>query len=1064
MVGAALLPLAIFAGLLLWNQMEGPRVERLLSRAYRERRTLEPRIPGAVYVPLSSSRGDTPHADASPSLLEAEVKIQKTLKTHPRDPVWLQYDARAKLLQGQYAEAIASLQKALESQDEPAHFLTDLATAYFQRAEKSHRAIDYGTAIDLQSRVLAATPDDPVALFNRSLSFERTFLYRQAAMDLEHLLRTNPGDAWSREVAERLQRIREKLSSYRDFRDELIRDPGTFTKQVEPESSSVARNLSDHADDYLDVAISEWLVQAVDPSIPAVRKQEARRAAAWLSQFLKVSRQDRWLADMLGDLENPGIFKAMQGLARAISAAQSGDYDSAVEEAARAETGFRQSGSTAGILRARYERVNALDRQAKGSLCRQQAAQLTFLLTRRRYLWLKIQALSEEATCRSITGDIDGASEESDQAVDLAKHSGYRAVYLRALGNAASINDLKGDFNKAWNRHLEGLQQYWNGNYPPVRAFLFYSELSYVAEDGEQTYAAAALAQEAVLAIAPEKSQSVEALARYRWAGLAETSGAEAEAREQFAAADRMFSEIDRNASKDKPKTTLTAYQTAGRVMLANLEARRGKLDESLALLDKAKPGLASIENYTVPLQFYSTLGEVFLKRGERDAAVKALRSAMSIGEVGARTMKQEHDRLIWDRQVGKAYRNMVKLLFLNDHNVEEALNLWEWYRGLSLRTVQASNAKNSEPEEIDFARLEKDPVLPVPRLLADVQPQLKSATVLSYAQMDDGIAVWVWDDRGINAEWIHHSQKEIDELIGRFNHECADPESDLSALKHDGHQLYRLLVSPVALQLDAARSLVIEADGAISTLAFEALVDDDGGFLGSRFATTASLGADYMRHLRRDDLITPDLPALVVGPPTLRGEIAGQYLPIPDATREAEVIAGRFLTTDLLMGSRATATALTKLLPRAAVFHFAGHALAGEERAGLLLASEEADNNGPAKISLLNASTLDPALAAHARLVVLSGCSTANANLSRTADPDNLVNSFLRAGVPHVVASRWDVESKATDHLMEEFYSHLFSGETVAIALRHVRMNMLAVRETSHPYYWAAFAAFGRS
>jgi CHAT domain-containing protein len=128
------------------------------------------------------------------------------------------------------------------------------------------------------------------------------------------------------------------------------------------------------------------------------------------------------------------------------------------------------------------------------------------------------------------------------------------------------------------------------------------------------------------------------------------------------------------------------------------------------------------------------------------------------------------------------------------------------------------------------------------------------------------------------------------------------------------------------------------------------------------------------------------------------------------------------------------------------------------------LLASEETDNNGPAKISLLNASTLDPALAAHARLVVLSGCSTAKANLSRTADPDNLVDSFLRAGVPHVVASRWDVDSKATDHLMEEFYSYLFSGETVASALRHVRMNMLAARETSHPYYWAAFAAFGRS
>jgi CHAT domain-containing protein len=129
-----------------------------------------------------------------------------------------------------------------------------------------------------------------------------------------------------------------------------------------------------------------------------------------------------------------------------------------------------------------------------------------------------------------------------------------------------------------------------------------------------------------------------------------------------------------------------------------------------------------------------------------------------------------------------------------------------------------------------------------------------------------------------------------------------------------------------------------------------------------------------------------------------------------------------------------------------------------------LLLASEDAGNGGTEKLSLLNASTLDPSHVSHARLVVLSACSTASANLSLTADPDTLVRTFLLGGVPHVVASRWDVDSRVTERLMEEFYSRLFSGETVAHALRHVRMNMLAVKETDHPYYWAAFAAFGRN
>ncbi len=1062
MLGMALLMLAILVGLF-WNRIQGIRVERLLNSAYTERRTVEMRVPGATYAPLVAKRGDNPHLESS-SLIQAKARIQEALKRHPRDPIWLQYDARAKLLQWQYADAMASLRMAMESQTQSEQFFTDLATAYFQRAERSERAIDYGTTIDLLSRVLAVTPDDPVALFNRSLSFERIFLYRQAAMDLQHLLQTNPRDAWSQEAAERLQRIQQKLSAHEEFRDELMRDPAAFIKQATPESG-VFRALSEHADGYLDIATSEWLIEAVDPSLPPARRQEARSAIALLAGFLKTSSQDRWLADMLGDLEKPGMFTALESLARAIRAAKSGDYDNAEEEARMADEGFRRSSSTAGMLRARYEKVNALDRQAKGSLCRQQAAHLTTALKRSDYLWLEIQALSEEAICRSSTGDIDAAAEESGKAVDLAKQVGYRAAYLRVLGNAASLDGLTGDFNKAWNRHLEGLHRYWSGNYPPVRAFLFYSDLSYVAEEEEQTYTAAALAGEAVLTIAETKNQSVEALARYRWAGLSEASGAEAEARKQFVEADQLFSEIDRNAPKDKPKTTLNAYQTAGRVMLASLEARRGKLDESIALLNQARPGLPTVENYTVPLQFYSTKGEVHLKRSEQDAAEKALGAAMTIGETGASAINGEHDRLVWDRQVGKAYRNMVQLLFLNSHDAEAALNVWEWYLALPLRTGRSSNSKSPEPATgIDFVRLEQDPALPVPSLLAGLRPQLKTVTVLSYAQMEDGVIVWAWDDRGVTPKWINHSRKQVAALIDRFNHECADSESDLSALKRDANQLYRWLISPVALQLDPARDLVVEGDGAISTLAFETLVDDHGAYLGSYFGIVSSLGMEYVEHLRHDDLITPDLPALIVGTPALRGEIAGKFLPIPDARQEAEAIARKFLKTTPLMGSQATAKAVKDSLPAAAVFHFAGHALAGEERAGLLLASEEDVDGGTAKLSLLNAFTLDPSHVLHARLVVLSACSTASINLSLTADPDTLVRTFLRGGVPHVVASRWDVDSRVTDRLMENFYSQLFSGETVVHALRRVRIQMMTAQETIHPYYWAAFAAFGRN
>src|SRR5258708_5565683 len=383
MLGAALL-LAFLVGLF-WNRIQATDVEHLLGEAYAERRTMELRISGAGYAPLAAKREAGPHARLPHSLIDVESKIQEALKAHPRNPLWLQYDARAKLLEGRYAEAMTSLRLALESQPEPTYLFTDLASAYFQRAEVNQRAIDYGTAIDLDSRVLVSMPDDPIALFNRSLIFERIFLYHQAAADLEHFLRINPRDAWAQEATERLRTIREKLSAHEAFRDELLHDPNTFAMQAAQAGSSVYFSLSEHTDDYLEIATTEWLKKVLDPSIPTAKKQDARAALGLLAHLLEL-RHDTWLTDVLADREKPGMFNAIQSLTSAVGAARSGDYDSAAEESDRAEGLFPQSCSVVGALRARFERVNALDRQARGLLCRQEAAPLTARLKRARNL------------------------------------------------------------------------------------------------------------------------------------------------------------------------------------------------------------------------------------------------------------------------------------------------------------------------------------------------------------------------------------------------------------------------------------------------------------------------------------------------------------------------------------------------------------------------------------------------------------------------------------------------------------------------------------------------------
>jgi CHAT domain-containing protein len=54
-------------------------------------------------------------------------------------------------------------------------------------------------------------------------------------------------------------------------------------------------------------------------------------------------------------------------------------------------------------------------------------------------------------------------------------------------------------------------------------------------------------------------------------------------------------------------------------------------------------------------------------------------------------------------------------------------------------------------------------------------------------------------------------------------------------------------------------------------------------------------------------------------------------------------------------------------------------------------------------------------------------------------------------------------VNSAETQKFVQNFYGHALLGQTVAEAIRLTSLKILANRETSHPYYWAAFAAYGR-
>ncbi|HEY6765127.1 MAG TPA: hypothetical protein VI386_10165, partial [Candidatus Sulfotelmatobacter sp.] len=291
------------AGWLGVNMLRTPSPEQLLAQAYTEHRTLEMRIPGAEYAPMRVERSTGGSSlDKSPALLKAEALIGENLKRNPNNPAWLQAKARADLLDGNSESAIKSLQRALETQPDSSQLLTDLASAYFERAEGADRAIDYGNAIESLGKALAKTPDDPVALFNRALVSERMFLYTQAVDDWEHYLRVEPNGGWADDARKRLAALRKRLQQHEQSQAEPLMAPSEFVIKVDRSEQSTWAPVDARIEDYLDLAIREWLPTAFSAKRAEAgsrKRVTAIEAVDLLAEILSARHNDTWLGDLL---------------------------------------------------------------------------------------------------------------------------------------------------------------------------------------------------------------------------------------------------------------------------------------------------------------------------------------------------------------------------------------------------------------------------------------------------------------------------------------------------------------------------------------------------------------------------------------------------------------------------------------------------------------------------------------------------------------------------------------------------------------------------------------------
>jgi CHAT domain-containing protein/Tfp pilus assembly protein PilF len=96
--------------------------------------------------------------------------------------------------------------------------------------------------------------------------------------------------------------------------------------------------------------------------------------------------------------------------------------------------------------------------------------------------------------------------------------------------------------------------------------------------------------------------------------------------------------------------------------------------------------------------------------------------------------------------------------------------------------------------------------------------------------------------------------------------------------------------------------------------------------------------------------------------------------------------------------------------------------------------------------------------------LVTLSSCQTGLGEFIHGEGIEGINRAFFYAGASSVLMSLWAVNDQASCQLMERFYVHLRSSESIMNALRKAKLELIESDPLSHPYYWAGFIASGKA
>jgi CHAT domain-containing protein len=270
-------------------------------------------------------------------------------------------------------------------------------------------------------------------------------------------------------------------------------------------------------------------------------------------------------------------------------------------------------------------------------------------------------------------------------------------------------------------------------------------------------------------------------------------------------------------------------------------------------------------------------------------------------------------------------------------------------------------------------------------------------------------------------------------------------------AFDKKAQELYHLMVAPLEADIKTKKLVIVPHD-VLHKLPFACLTDGSKALVDKYDLSIAPASSllEFIIKKRKPDASR----FLAFANP------ATDKISLPFAEKEVQAVESLFAAKQVFSRTDATKTRLSSLSSEFNVVHFACHGEFNDMQplqSGLLLA-QDGDDDGLLRIPDVFGLNLQKA-----NLVTLSACETALTKVRGGEDWAGMSRGFIYAGTPSILATLWSVDDKSTSILMRSFYENwLKKGMSKPGALRQAQLDLKAMPEYSHPFYWAPFVMIG--